>query len=57
MEWRVDGDFRAAGTFEKHLEGCIVLQQAEKRGGAKERLAPEEWKKFRFGIHKAKLPN
>lgn len=51
------GDFREAGTFEKDLEGCIVLQQAEKRGGANQQLAREEWKPFRFGIHKAELHN
>lgn len=46
IERRVGGDFREAGTVEKDLEGCIVLQQAEKRGGAKQQLAPEEWKPF-----------
>lgn len=50
MEWRVDGDFRQAGTFEKDLEGGVVFLQAEKTGGATQGLAPEEWKMSSLGL-------
>lgn len=33
--WSIREGFQEAVTFEKAYEGCILLQRAEKRGGAR----------------------